>query len=73
MKEIQKPVRRNSLVILSLFAAAVAGGGVAQAQECFAFPSGANTVRAEGMTEAVGKHPIAVQGPRSLWPAAHCR
>ena len=54
MKEIQKPVRRSSLVILSLFAAAVAGGGVAQAQECFAFPSGANTVRAEGMTEAVG-------------------
>ena len=54
MKEIQKPVRRSSLVILSLFAAAVAGSGVAQAQECFAFPSGANTVRAEGMTEAVG-------------------
>ena len=54
MKEIQKPVRRSSLVILSLFAAAVAGGGVAQAQECFAFPSGANTVRAEGITEAVG-------------------
>ena len=30
------------------------GSGVAQAQECFAFQSGANTVRAEGMTEAVG-------------------
>ena len=54
MKGIQKPVRRSSLVILSLFAAAVTGSGVAQAQECFAFPSGANTVRAEGMTEAVG-------------------
>ena len=54
MKEIQKPVRRSSLVILSLFAAAVAGSGVAQAQECFAFPSGANAVRAEGITEAVG-------------------
>ena len=54
MKEIQKPVRRSSLVILSLFAAAAAVGGVARAQQCFAFPSGANTVRAEGMTEAVG-------------------
>ena len=30
------------------------GSGVAQAQECFAFQKGANTVRAEGMTEAVG-------------------
>ena len=30
------------------------GSGVAQAQECFAFQSGANTVRAEGITEAVG-------------------
>ena len=28
--------------------------GVAQAQECFAFQSGPTTVRAEGMTEAVG-------------------
>ena len=43
MKEIKKPVRRSSLVILSLFAAAVAGSGVAQAQECFAFAK--NTVR----------------------------
>ena len=30
------------------------GSGVAQAQECFAFQTGATKVRAEGMTEAVG-------------------
>ena len=30
------------------------GSGVAQAQECFAFQSDPNTVRAEGITEAVG-------------------
>ena len=30
MKEIQKPVRRSSLVMLSLFAAAAAGGGVSR-------------------------------------------
>ena len=36
--------------------------GVAQAQECFArrASGGPNTVRAEGMTEAIGKHRIAV-------------
>ena len=54
MKKLQKAVLRNSIVMLSLFALAVASSGVAQAQECFAFQSGANTVRAEGMTEAVG-------------------
>ena len=56
MKEIQKPVRRSSLVILSLFAAAVAGSGVAQAQQCFARRAGGspNAVRAEGMTELLG-------------------
>ena len=54
MKKLQKAVLRNSIVMLSLFALAVASSGVAQAQECFAFQSGANTVRAEGMTEEVG-------------------
>ena len=74
MKEIQKPVRRKQpRHPVPCSRAAVAGSGVAQAQECFAFPSGANTVRAEGMTEAVGSIQIAVQGPRSLWPAAHSR
>ena len=52
MTKTYKAVLKSSLVMLVLFA--VAGSGVAQAQECFAFPSGANMVRAEGMTEAVG-------------------
>ena len=52
MTKNYKAVLKSSLVMLVLFA--VAGSGVAQAQECFAFPSGANMVRAEGMTEAVG-------------------
>ena len=54
MKEIQKPVWRSSLVILSLFAAAVAGSGVAQAQECIARAKNTGMVRSEGITEAVG-------------------
>ena len=41
----------STLAVLGLL---FMGSGVAQAQECFAFQSGANTVRAEGMTEAVG-------------------
>ena len=53
MKEIQKPVRRSSLVMLSLFAAAVAGSGVAQAQECIARAKNTGMVRAEGITEVV--------------------
>ena len=52
MTKNYKAVLKSSLVMLVLFA--VAGSGVAQAQECFAFQSGANMVRAEGMTEAVG-------------------
>ena len=54
MKEIQKPVRRSSLVMLSLFAAAVAGSGVAQAQSCQARAKSTEMVRAEGITEMVG-------------------
>ena len=53
MTKNYKAVLKSSLVMLVLFA--VAGSGVAQAQECFAFQSGANTVRAEGITEEVGK------------------
>ena len=52
MTKNYKAVLKSSLVMLVLFA--VAGSGVAQAQECFAFQSGANTVRAEGITETVG-------------------
>ena len=39
--------------MLSLFAAAAGGSGVAQAQECIAREK-SFTVRAEGITEAVG-------------------
>ena len=49
MKEIQKPVRRSSLVMLSLFAAAAAGSGVAQAQSCQARAKNTGMVRAEGI------------------------
>ena len=68
MKEIQKPVRRSSLVILSLFAAAVAGSGVAQAQQCFARrASGSpNAVRAEGMTERLGGMELLCTGGQVL-------
>ena len=52
MTKNYKAVLKSSLVMLVLFA--VAGSGVAQAQECFAFQSEPNTVRAEGITETVG-------------------
>ena len=50
MTKTHKAVLSPLAVLCLLFM----GSGVAQAQECFAFQSGANTVRAEGMTEAVG-------------------
>ena len=50
MTKTHKAVLSTLAVLCLLFM----GSGVAQAQECFAFQSGANTVRAEGMTEAVG-------------------
>ena len=46
MTKNYKAVLKSSLVMLVLFA--VAGSGVAQAQECFAFQSDPTTVRAEG-------------------------
>ena len=52
MTKNYKAVLKSSLVMLVLFA--VAGSGVAQAQECFAFQSDPTMVRAEGITEAVG-------------------
>ena len=52
MTKNYKAVLKSSLVMLVLFA--VAGSGVAQAQECFAFQSDPKTVRAEGKTEEVG-------------------
>ena len=50
MTKTHKAVLSTLAVLCLLFM----GSGVAQAQECFAFQSGANTVRAEGRTEAVG-------------------
>ena len=50
MTKTHKAVLSTLAVLCLLFM----GSGVAQAQECFAFQSGPNTVRAEGMTEAVG-------------------
>ena len=52
MTKNYKAVLKSSLVMLVLFA--VAGSGVAQAQECFAYQSSPTKVRAEGKTEAVG-------------------
>ena len=49
------------------------GSGVAQAQECFAFQSNPNTVRAEGKTEAVGGIQLQCRNEDRLWPAAHWR
>ena len=50
MTKTHKAVLSTLAVLCLLFM----GSGVAQAQECFAFQSDATTVRAEGMTEAVG-------------------
>ena len=52
-------VLRRGLVMLGLFAL---GSGVAQAQECIV-RSGSNTVRAEGITEAVGTIELRCEEP----------
>ena len=65
MKEIQKPVRRSSLVMLSLFAAVVAGSGVAQAQECIARAKNTGMVRAEGITEVVAEIELRCRRPEA--------
>ena len=65
MKEIQKPVRRSSLVMLSLFAAAAAGSGVAQAQECIARAKNTGMVRAEGITEVVAEIELRCRRPEA--------
>ena len=54
MAKIWKAVFRSGIVMMSLLAAIVLSSSVAYAQDCRARASGANTVRAEGMTEAVG-------------------
>ena len=56
-KEKKKKMTKTHKAVLSTLAVPCLlfmGSGVAQAQECFAFPITANTVRAEGITEAVG-------------------
>ena len=50
MTKTHKAVLSTLAVLCLLFM----GSGVAQAQECFAFQSDPTTVRAEGITEAVG-------------------
>ena len=50
MTKTHKAVSSTLAVLCLLFM----GSGVAQAQECFAFQSDPTTVRAEGITEAVG-------------------
>ena len=55
-KEKKKMTKTHKAVLstLAVLCLLFMGSGVAQAQECFAFQSGANMVRAEGITEAVG-------------------
>ena len=65
MKEIQKPVRRSSLVMLSLFAAAAGSSGVAQAQECIARAKNTGMVRAEGITEVVADIELRCRRPEA--------
>ena len=59
MTKTYKAVLKSSLVMLVLFA--VAGSGVAQAQECIAQVAKSKMVRAEGITEVVGDIEVAVR------------
>ena len=51
--------------MLSLFAAAVAGSGVAQAQECIARAKNTGMVRAEGITEVVAEIELRCRRPEA--------
>ena len=51
--------------MLSLFAAAVAGSGVAQAQECIARVKNTGMVRVEGITEVVAKIELRCRRPEA--------
>ena len=65
MAKIRKAVFRNGMVMLSLLAAIVLSGSVAEAQmKCGARVVGgmAPVVRAEGMTEVIGNIRVAVLG-----------
>ena len=65
MTKTYKSVLKSSLVMLVLFA--VAGSGVAQAQECLARANAATTARAEGVTEAVGGIELLCRIARGVW------
>ena len=69
MTKTHKAVLSTLAVLCLLFM----GSGVAQAQECFAFQSDPDTVRAEGKTEAVGGIQLQCRAQNRLWPAAHWR
>ena len=58
-----KAVLKSSLVMLVLFA--VAGSGVAQAQECIAQVKKSEMVRAEGITEVVGDIEVRCRRPEA--------
>ena len=61
MTKNYKAVLKSSLVMLVLFA--VAGSGVAQAQECIAQVKESKMVRAEGITEVVGDIEVRCRRP----------
>ena len=65
MMKTYKAVLKSSLVMLVLFA--VAGSGVAQAQQCIARVDDANTVRAEGITEEVGGVELLCRHAPGVW------
>ena len=57
MAKIRKAVFRSGIVMMSLLAAIVLSGGVAQAQECVAFAKQpATTARADGPGRNDGGH-----------------
>ena len=64
MTKTHKAVLKSSFVMLVLFA--VAGSGVAQAQECIARAGSSVMARAEGITEAVGTVDLRCQEPVGL-------
>ena len=61
MTKTYKAVLKSSLVMLVLFA--VAGSGVAQAQQCIARAETVEVVRAEGITEVVGNIELRCRRP----------
>ena len=70
MTKNYKAVLKSSLVMLVLFA--VAGSGVAQAQECFVYQRRSDQGSRRGQNRGDGKHPIGGAGPMTgFGTAAH--